>query len=583
MSSSSQDTITLADYVFARLHQLGIRSVFGVPGDYNLRLLDFVEPAGLHWVGNCNELNSAYAADAYARIHGVSALITTFGVGELSAVNGIAGAYAEKAPIISIVGTPARATQEARTNVHHTFADGDFNRFAAMHTHVTIAQTNLLDPRTAPEQFDVTVQQALIHSRPVYIQLPTDMVDVKVSAAGLKSKISLPPISSGDNESQVSGRILELMHSAKKPLIFVDGESRCLDILEEINDLVKATGWPVWTSPFGKGLVDEHLESFQGIYSADLGSEGAKSYFESADLALVFGPHYSSTNTGLFSSIPKQAISVSFSERHVKIATEITRDVSNKKLVAMLLEQLDHSKISKPEAMSKPSKVTSSVESSGSLTQKDFYRVINPMLKPGDIVMGETGTASHGTRDLVLPSGSYYFTAVTWLSIGYMLPAALGASLAQRDSENWRKRSGSKDTSKDRVVLFIGDGSLQMTVQEISTMIREKLNIIIVVINNDGYTIERVIHGRKQTYNDIAPWRYLQALNMFGATEEEVETNTFSARTWRELEAAIGCGLLTNGEGVKMLEVFMEREDAQGLLLKLLNNQKAREAEASKK
>ncbi|KAH0424340.1 pyruvate decarboxylase, partial [Aureobasidium melanogenum] len=570
MSSRSQDTITLADYVFARLHQLGIRSVFGVPGDYNLRLLDFVEPAGLHWVGNCNELNSAYAADAYARIHGVSALITTFGVGELSAVNGIAGAYAEKAPIISIVGTPARATQEARTNVHHTFADGDFNRFAAMHTHVTIAQTNLLDPRTAPEQFDVTVQQALIHSRPVYIQLPADMVDVEVSAAGLKSKISLPPISNSDNESKVSGRILELMHSAKKPLIYVDGESRCLDILDEINELVKTTGWPMWTSPFGKGLVDEHLESFQGIYNADLGSESAKTYFESADLALVFGPHYSSTNTGLFSSIPKQAISVSFSERHVKIDTEITRDVSNKKLVGMLLEQLDHSKISKSEAAPEPSKVTPFVESSGSLTQKDFYRVINPMLKPGDIVMGETGTASHGTRDLVLPSGSYYFTAVTWLSIGYMLPAALGASLAQRDSENWRKRSGSTDTSGDRVVLFIGDGSLQMTVQEISTMIRERLNIIIVVINNDGYTIERVIHGRKQTYNDIASWRYLQALNMFGATEDEVDTNTFSARTWGELQAAIGCGLLTNGKGVRMLEVFMEREDAQGLLLKLL-------------
>ncbi|KAG9604084.1 pyruvate decarboxylase, partial [Aureobasidium melanogenum] len=570
MSSGSQDTITLADYVFARLHQLGIRSVFGVPGDYNLRLLDFVEPAGLHWVGNCNELNSAYAADAYARIHGVSALITTFGVGELSAVNGIAGAYAEKAPIISIVGTPARATQEARTNVHHTFADGDFNRFAAMHTHVTIAQTNLLDPRTAPEQFDMTVQQALIHSRPVYIQLPADMVDVKVSAAGLKSKISLPPISNDVNESKVSGRILELMYSAKKPLIYVDGESRCLDILDEINELVKTTGWPVWTSPFGKGLVDEHLESFQGIYNADLGSESAKTYFESADLALVFGPHYSSTNTGLFSSIPKQAISVSFSERHVKIDTEITRDVSNKKLVGMLLEQLDHSKISKSEAAPEPSKVTPFVESSGSLTQKDFYRVINPMLKPGDIVMGETGTASHGTRDLVLPSGSYYFTAVTWLSIGYMLPAALGASLAQRDSENWRKRSGSTDTSGDRVVLFIGDGSLQMTVQEISTMIRERLNIIIVVINNDGYTIERVIHGRKQTYNDIASWRYLQALNMFGATEDEVDTNTFSARTWGELQAAIGCGLLTNGKGVRMLEVFMEREDAQGLLLKLL-------------
>lgn len=117
-----------------------------------------------------------------------------------------------------------------------------------------------------------------------------------------------------------------------------------------------------------------------------------------------------------------------------------------------------------------------------------------------------------------------------------------------------------------------------MTVQEISTMIRERLNIVIVVINNDGYTIERVIHGRKQAYNDIASWRYLQALNMFGATEEEVATNTFSARTWGELKSVIKSGPLLDGKGVRMLEVFMEREDAQGFLLKLLNNQKARES-----
>jgi len=568
----------LADYIFARLHQLGIRSIFGVPGDYNLRLLDFVEPAGLHWVGNCNELNAAYAADAYARIHGTSAMITTFGPGELSAVNGIAGAYAEKAPIISIVGSPARATQEARTNVHHTFADGEFNRFAAMHTHVTVAQTNLLDPRTAPEQFDVTVQQALIHSRPVYILLPADMADAKVSAAGLRSKISLPPISHGNNLSKVTNDILKRMYSAEKPFIFVDGESRCLDVVDEIHELVKTTGWPVWTSPFGKGLVDEHLDSFQGIYNADMGSESAKSYFDSADLALVFGPHFSSTNTALFSTVPKQAVSISFSERHVKIGSDITRDVSNKKLVADLLLQLDISKLSRPEGPSKPDRTTPTVQQSDTLTQKDFYRVINPMLRPGDIVMGETGTASHGSRDLVLPSGSYYFTAVTWLSIGYMLPAALGAALAQRDSERWRNRSGNTDISEDRVVLFIGDGSLQMTVQEISTMIREKLNIVIVVINNDGYTIERVIHGRKQAYNDIASWRYLQALNMFGASEEEVATNTFSARTWGELKEVIKSGPLLDGKGVKMLEVFMEREDAQGLLLKLLSNQKARES-----
>lgn len=95
-------TIKIAEYLFTRLHQLGLRSVHGVPGDYNLTLLDYVEPSGLHWVGNCNELNAGYAADGYARIKGIGAIITTFGVGELSAINAIAGAYCERVPLVRL-------------------------------------------------------------------------------------------------------------------------------------------------------------------------------------------------------------------------------------------------------------------------------------------------------------------------------------------------------------------------------------------------------------------------------------------------------------------------------------------------
>lgn len=168
------ETIKTADYLFETLRQLGVRSLFGVPGDYNLTLLDHVEPAGIRWVGHCNELNAAYAADGYARINGLGALITTFGVGELLAVNGIAGAYAEKVPIIHIVGTPSRTLQESRALMHHTFADGEYRRFASMHSHIAIAQTNLIDPRTALQQIEWTFQQALLHSRPGRLRLGKD-------------------------------------------------------------------------------------------------------------------------------------------------------------------------------------------------------------------------------------------------------------------------------------------------------------------------------------------------------------------------------------------------------------------------
>ena len=93
-TSELKSPVDVAEYLFTRLHQLGIRSIHGVPGDYNLVALDYIPNCGLNWVGNCNELNAGYAADGYARVKGISAVVTTFGVGELSLLNATAGGYA---------------------------------------------------------------------------------------------------------------------------------------------------------------------------------------------------------------------------------------------------------------------------------------------------------------------------------------------------------------------------------------------------------------------------------------------------------------------------------------------------------
>jgi pyruvate decarboxylase len=151
-----------------------------------------------------------------------------------------------------------------------------------------------------------------------------------------------------------------------------------------------------------------------------------------------------------------------------------------------------------------------------------------------------------------------------------MLPATLGTALAQREQN-------ANTISKAQTILFIGDGSLQMTAQEISVMIREKLNIVIFIINNDGYTIERVIHGRKQAYNDVPFWRHAHALTYFGAGEEHAAANTFQARTVGELKGVLADERISNGSGVRLVEVFMDREDVQGALLYLLNKQLAQE------
>ncbi|KAI1876692.1 uncharacterized protein JN550_000764 [Neoarthrinium moseri] len=583
VSSPSNGTIKLADYVFARLHQLGVRSVFGVPGDYNLKLLDFVEPSGLHWVGNCNELNAAYAADAYARLHGISALVTTFGVGELSAVNGIAGAFAEKAPIVHIVGTPSRTIQENRVFMHHAFPDADYRRFAEMHSHVTAAQTNLTDPRLAPNQVDWIIEQALLHQRPVYLEIPDDMVNTLVSSSNLHDRPSLQLPDPPEIEAEASGVqcLLDRVYSAKRPLILVDGESRSLGILEEIDQLIKATQWPTWTTVFGKGLVNEELPNVYGVDAGKFGADEAFAYHQSADLILHLGPHLSDTNTNIFTTIPPKTIAIVLSQNTLTAGANIYRDILPARFLQRLLKELKSDRLVKVDGPPNTIQAQPEVVDSDPLVQKHFYSIINPILRKGDVVLAETGTASYGGRTMKLPPGSRFFTAVTWLSIGYMLPATLGAALAQRDMLKTSLEKGAQEANqKRRAILFMGDGSLQMTAQELSIIIQEKLNVTIFVINNNGYTIERVIHGRKQAYNGIAKWDHAFALRLFGMDEETASKSFFRAKTWGELKTVLASPDLKEGEGVKVVEVFMGQEDCTGPLLDLLQRQVAQEGTA---
>lgn len=172
--------ITVGDYLLERIKTLGVSDMLGVPGDYNLGFLDQVDAMkGLEWRGCCNELNAAYAADGYARIRGASALLTTFGVGELSAINGIAGSYAEQVPVIHIDGMPTSIIQEKKAIVHHTLGDGNFSVFVRMYELVTVAQT-VLTADNAASEIDRVLTACWLHKRPVYIGLPSDLTSVEI-------------------------------------------------------------------------------------------------------------------------------------------------------------------------------------------------------------------------------------------------------------------------------------------------------------------------------------------------------------------------------------------------------------------
>jgi pyruvate decarboxylase len=582
----SPTTTSLAEYLFSRLRQAGVGSIHGVPGDFNLELLDYVEPSGLKWVGNCNELNAGYAADGYARIKGLGAFITTFGVGELSAINAVAGAYAELAPVVHIVGTPSRAQQTSRTLTHHTLNDGEFGHFAAMYTNITVAQAKLFDIRTATDQIDAAIRQCLLQSRPVYISIPVDMVAVQVSTAPLGSPLKLPralPL----NVEEALAETLDRIKKCERPMILVDGESTPHGIASEVHQFVEETQWPTWTSAFGKGCIDESLKNVHGIWKGRWATEEERQYIESCDLIVTFGPHFSSTNTYLFTSIPSPEKSIMVKATEVCIGQKTFRDLPAKDFMVELLGRVNTSDLQrntpKQFASSAPKHLGTLAEDE-SLQQTSLYPLLQDFLRPGDIILGETGTAGYGVREFRLPRGAKLFKPSTWLSIGYMLPGAQGAAIAQRELHAAGKWPQVEQKDVPRTILIIGDGSFQMTVQELSTIIREELNFLLILVNNDGYTIERCIHGKDQTYNDVARWRYLNAPAFFGAAEKS-ENGSYAAttafvRTCGELKKVMKAGDVSKVSELRMLEVILEREDAQPPLSDLLEMQRPKNAKA---
>jgi pyruvate decarboxylase len=561
-------TVKLAEYLFTRLKQLGIGAMHGVPGDYNLNLLDYVEPAGLVWVGNANELNAGYAADGYARIKGFGALITTYGVGELSAINAIACAFTERAAVVHIVGTPPRSSQDARAMIHHTLGDGEYRHFAQMSSHVTVAQANLIDARSAPQQIDRVLAECVLQSRPVYIELPVDMVAVPVAAQTLQTSISAVEAVLSPGLEAATAKVLKRMYDAKQPIILVDCETRALGLIDIAQQLIRSTSWPTFTTASGNGLIDMTLPNVHGIYCGSFADPSIKEYFDGTDLVLCFGPHFSSTNSYAYSAVPKSENSILFTYSGIKIGNEMIRDVPAKQIATQILQKLDLAEIVKhstPPAFPHNSLLTfSHVSSNSPIQQNQLWRLLANFLREGDIVMGETGTAGYGVREMALPKRTRVFCPITWLSIGYMLPASQGVALAQREL-------AASSNSPGRTILLIGDGSFQMTIQELGTIIRHRLNVVVFLINNDGYTIERCIHGVEQKYNDIPTWNYLDAPKFFGAGDDAF---TASARTYGELQKVLDDEALTDGQGLRMVEIFMERLDApEGPLLDLLRRQ----------
>ncbi|KAF3224095.1 Pyruvate decarboxylase 1 [Orbilia oligospora] len=549
------DETTIVLYLFKRLHQLGIRSVHGVPGDYNLVALDNLGDAGLNWVGNCNELNAGYAADGYARIKGISALITTFGVGELSALAAVAGSYSERVPVVHIVGTPSTISQKQGALLHHTLGNGDFSVFANMSRNISSLLVNLNDPTTAARDIDRALRACYVSAQPIYIALPTDMVLRKIPADGLETPINMElPENDPEIERDVIENITKMVYAANNAIILVDACAIRHRVVDEVHDLIDKSQLPAFATPMSKGAIDETNPRFGGVYVGSVSRPDVKEAVECADLIISIGALKSDFNSGGFTYRTSTRNTIELHSDHTKIGYATYPGITMKSVLQKLLNSLDFHKIRHTDSAKSapPTLKNEEAEKSDSqeITHSWFWPHIGNWLQENDVVITETGTANFGIIETRFPKGVTAISQVLWGSIGYSVGACQGAALAIKESDPSR-----------RVILFVGDGSFQLTGNEVSTMIRHGLKPILVIINNEGYTIERMIHGEDAGYNDIQSWKHTKLLETFGAKEGEYLNHVVKTR--KDVDNLFKKGNeFSKADKIQLVELFMPKLDA---------------------
>jgi pyruvate decarboxylase len=283
--TDDNESVGLGSYLLTRLEQMGALTIQGVPGDYNMGFLDLVEDhKTLTWVGNCNELNAAYSADGYARTAKrglmqarssahttrVGAVVTTFGVGELSALNGLAGSFSERVPVVHIVGVPSTVAQGQKALLHHTLGDGRFDAFEEMSRKISVGLVKLEDFMSdlpaAISTLDRALTKGVLEARPVYVSLPTDMVNVKVPSKSLQTSLpyDLKP-NEEDAEQSCLDIVLEQIKKAKDPVIIVDACAIRHGVVMETLELVESSGLTVFSTPMGKSAINETHPQFGGV------------------------------------------------------------------------------------------------------------------------------------------------------------------------------------------------------------------------------------------------------------------------------------------------------------------------------
>ena len=499
-SSRTIKAVSVADYIVDRLAAEGIEHCFGVAGDYVFPICDAVDSsAKVKWIGCANELNASYAADGYARIRGEAMLATTYGVGELSAINGVMGAKAERSLVFHVVGMPSYQNQRVHKIAHHTLGDGVFGNFVNLSASAACCHA-IINPENCVVEMERVIAEARRNNQPAYIAVPSDYALSPVVSADVK------PIMPRSNEAALQksmAAIAERVKNAKSIVAFPAFTIARLGLQKQAQKAIEALGCPFVTTLMEKCIINEGHPQFAGMSVGAVSEPKTRQIVEGADLVLdLGGVNLNDITTAAYSGHLDLTRFITVGLDNVRIGDQV---IANVRLADVLTELTKLKPPSAPYKGKPQSLAPVNGSPSDKITMAALYPRYAAFLRAGDTVVLETGSSSLGVTPTIFPDGVRLEAQVLWGSIGWATPAAFGVALA--------------DPSR-RTILITGEGSHQLTANDIGAMGRFGASVIVFVLNNSGYLIERALEENPNwTYNDLAPWNYAELPKTLGCAD----------------------------------------------------------------
>ena len=537
----------VAEYVLQRIAQLGIDKIFGVPGDYAFSIDDAVENVpGLEWVGCANELNAAYAADGYARIRGAATLTTTYGVGELSALNGVMGSRAHRLPVFHLVGMPSERIQRLGLITHHNLGDTNYDRYQAI-SGAACCVSAVLTPDNCIEELERVIREALRQSMPAYIVISEVNGLMPVIGTPI-SGVPLADIKRQRSDPQeltaAVTAILAALAGAQHPVALATELTSRYGVRDKAAELITKANLPVAVTSYDKGVIDESLTQYLGLYAAENSQPPAvRDAVEQADLILdIGGVLLTELNTGMWGDALGTTRAACIHDNWVRIGTKVFLNVAIDDVLDGLIARVTPIRGTVAAVGADLLDVVGSGNEPTS--SANFYPRLQRVLQSGDTLVIETGTSMFHLNGMRLPAGVRSEAQGLWGSIGWATPAAMGIAMAKSSGRTW---------------LVTGDGSHQLTLNELAVMGRYGVKPVIFVLNNGLYGIEDVISERGHGYDDLAPVQYHLLPAAFGCK------NWYSARvsTVAELEQSLEA--IGTHDGAAYVEVMIPNQESQPL------------------